>query len=404
MAHCAVNFYSGLGFYRRARMLHKGAKIIVNEYNGKLPESVKELMTIPGIGRYTASAIASIAYNISVPVVDGNVCRVLSRLKGIANNIKAPIFKDKLGWELADQIIKANGNVSSPGEINQALMELGATYCAPSGTGIEVEDPLRGFYLSTKLGLTIASELNGDGKQKFSDIPCSQCELCQNDGLSIAVDHITKHFKSSSGSEEDALRIGHSAFPLPPPKKEKREDVRSVAVICLKSEHLTKWLMIKRPSDGLLSNQWEFPAVCLASKIGDVATVSKSSRIKSICNFLSDVNTNGPSYLHDAHVMKFQIIFDTAITHIFSHVRHTSWVHYKSCVIDHTLLEEDKWWYSTDGKQELRLMSEENMKDVGITSEVKKILIAVQKAEKDIEKHKGKSATQMRKKAKNNLL
>ena len=76
--------------------------------------------------RFTASAIASIAFDKCVPVVDGNVCRVISRLKGVANNIKAPIFKDKIGWTLAEQIVTA-GDGKYAGEVNQALMELGAT-------------------------------------------------------------------------------------------------------------------------------------------------------------------------------------------------------------------------------------------------------------------------------------
>ena len=99
--------WAGLGFYRRARLLHQGAKHVVNEYQGELPQTVPELLKITGIGPYTASAIASIAFDVCVPVVDGNVCRVLSRLKGIANHIKAPILKDKLGWDLAEQIVRA---------------------------------------------------------------------------------------------------------------------------------------------------------------------------------------------------------------------------------------------------------------------------------------------------------
>ena len=143
--------WAGLGFYRRARMLHSGAKMIVDKYDGELPKTVDELMTIDGIGRYTASAISSIAHNQCVPVVDGNVCRVLARLTGVANHIKAPIFKDKLGWDLAKQIVEA-GDGQHAGEVNQALMELGATYCAPNGSGIDDRDPLKEFYRSTRIG------------------------------------------------------------------------------------------------------------------------------------------------------------------------------------------------------------------------------------------------------------
>ena len=218
----------GLGFYRRARLLHAGAKVVINNFNGTLPNTVDELITIKGIGRYTASAIASIAYNVPVAVLDGNVCRVLSRLKGVANHIKAPIFKDKLGWKLAEQIIHANGGTNSPGEINQALMELGATYCAPSGTGIDPSDPLREFYMSTKLGSDVGVAVRNNkiddfvGMRSKSFANC--CELCNNDAVLAIFTEISNELHDNIGfSVDDSRKIGHSSFPLNPPKKEKRE-------------------------------------------------------------------------------------------------------------------------------------------------------------------------------------
>ena len=83
------------------------------------------------------------------------MCRVLSRLKGIANHVKAPALKDVYGWELASDLVKA-GDGSCAGDLNQALMELGATFCAPSGTGTDPNDPLRDFYYSTRLGKALA--------------------------------------------------------------------------------------------------------------------------------------------------------------------------------------------------------------------------------------------------------
>ena len=102
----------------------------VNDYNGVVPNTVEELMKVEGIGRYTASAVASIAYGVEVPVVDGNVCRVLSRLTGIANHIKAPVLKDDLGWALAKRIIdvkpigkQKKESLGTPGEVNHATHE-----------------------------------------------------------------------------------------------------------------------------------------------------------------------------------------------------------------------------------------------------------------------------------------
>jgi A/G-specific adenine glycosylase len=112
--------WSGLGYYRRARMLHAAAKKIVRECSGKFPPTAIDLRGLPGIGRYTAAAIASIAFNQPVAVVDGNVERVLQRLMG------KPIRGEDL-WLAAQELLNRN----RPGDFNQALMELGATLCLP---------------------------------------------------------------------------------------------------------------------------------------------------------------------------------------------------------------------------------------------------------------------------------
>jgi A/G-specific adenine glycosylase len=126
--------WSGLGYYRRARMLHRGAQFVEREMQGKLPHTSVELRTLPGVGEYTAAAIASIAFGESVPVLDGNVERVLLRLIGkpeeksarararlvtIAGMLTPPARRGRI----------AHGN--APGDHNQAMMELGATICLP---------------------------------------------------------------------------------------------------------------------------------------------------------------------------------------------------------------------------------------------------------------------------------
>lgn len=111
----------GMGYYARARNLHRTAKEIQNSYGGYVPDDYKKLISLPGIGSYTAGAVGSIAFNKPLPVVDGNVKRVLCRLYGI----KKPVQK-KL-WKLAEDLIPEN----KPGEFNQALMELGALVCLP---------------------------------------------------------------------------------------------------------------------------------------------------------------------------------------------------------------------------------------------------------------------------------
>lgn len=119
--------WSGLGYYRRARMLRDGAKTVVERFRGKLPRSVDELLTIPGIGRYTAGAIASIAYDVAAPIVDGNVARVVSRLFGIEERIGSPaLMRD--AWTRAETLVDA---AKSPRDFNQGLMEIGALICKP---------------------------------------------------------------------------------------------------------------------------------------------------------------------------------------------------------------------------------------------------------------------------------
>ncbi|HEV2720541.1 MAG TPA: A/G-specific adenine glycosylase [Thermoanaerobaculia bacterium] len=108
--------WSGLGYYRRARMLRDGARAVVAR--GTMPRSVEELMTIPGVGRYTAGAIASIAFNDAAPIVDGNVARVLARVYA----------DDGDPWVHAEELVRA---AKSPRDLNQGLMELGALLCKP---------------------------------------------------------------------------------------------------------------------------------------------------------------------------------------------------------------------------------------------------------------------------------
>jgi A/G-specific adenine glycosylase len=118
--------WSGLGYYRRARMLHAGAKFLAGR-GGAMPRQPEELREIPGVGRYTAGAIASIAFDRPAAVVDGNVARVASRIEGLDD----PLGSGALAaaeWEWAERLV---GEAASPRALNQGLMELGARICKP---------------------------------------------------------------------------------------------------------------------------------------------------------------------------------------------------------------------------------------------------------------------------------
>ena len=117
--------WSGLGYYRRARLLHEGVREVVERYGGLVPDETNALRTLPGVGRYTAGAIGSIAFDRQAPVVDGNVARVLCRLFAIDTPAEAKETVRRL-WREAETLVQG----PRPGHLNQALMELGATLCS----------------------------------------------------------------------------------------------------------------------------------------------------------------------------------------------------------------------------------------------------------------------------------
>ncbi len=121
-----LKVWEGLGYYSRARNLHRAARIVVRDLRGRAPETLEGLRALPGIGRYTAGAVASIAFGLNEPVVDGNVERVLARVFALRTPLKEARTQKRL-WSLARRLIP-DGRAS---EFNQALMDLGATVCTP---------------------------------------------------------------------------------------------------------------------------------------------------------------------------------------------------------------------------------------------------------------------------------
>ena len=121
-----LKMWEGLGYYARARNLHRLAQVIVREHDGQFPTSAEALQRLPGIGRYTAAAIASIAFGERVAVLDGNVMRVLARVTDLAEDITQPTAQEQL-WQLAEAMLPAE----RAGDYNQALMDLGRRVCTP---------------------------------------------------------------------------------------------------------------------------------------------------------------------------------------------------------------------------------------------------------------------------------
>ena len=187
--------WEGLGYYSRARNLHAAAQVVVTEYGGRLPEGVEELRKLKGIGRYTAGAIASIAYDRPVPVLDGNVIRVLSRLLDLEDDVTVTQTRNTL-WQTAGTLVP----IERPGAYNQALMELGQTVCVPA-------------------------------------VP--RCHLCPLSGYCLA--------RARGTQLERPVR--------PPRRKIPHYDV-TAGVIWREDGHI---LIAQRPLDGLLGGLWEFP-------------------------------------------------------------------------------------------------------------------------------------------------
>lgn len=121
-----LHSWQGLGYYTRARNIHKAAQQIVNEYHGLFPDTYDSLLSLPGVGPYSAAAIASFAYGLRYPVVDGNVKRVIARFCGITESIDDPTIHDKIKTTAGDLLKGVN-----PGDFNQAIMNFGAIICKP---------------------------------------------------------------------------------------------------------------------------------------------------------------------------------------------------------------------------------------------------------------------------------
>jgi A/G-specific adenine glycosylase len=121
--------WAGLGYYRRARSLHAAAQDVVHNRNGEIPQTLDGLLNLAGVGRYTAGAIASIAYGQHAPIVDGNVVRVLGRVFLLQETLATPAGR-RIFWGLAERLVQG-GPASAAGAFNQAMMELGRTVCTP---------------------------------------------------------------------------------------------------------------------------------------------------------------------------------------------------------------------------------------------------------------------------------
>ncbi len=200
--------WEGLGYYTRVRNLQRAARQIVAEQGGKFPERFEEVLALPGIGRYTAGAICSLAFNQPTPIVDGNVVRVLTRLFGISADVGAKTTQARL-WEIAEALVRraAKRPVTecACSHLNQSLMELGAVLCTPRSPA---------------------------------------CSRCPAKALCVA---------DQTGQPE--------AFPV----KRARPAVTARRFVAFVVERAGKFLVRQRPAGGVNAGLWEFPNFELAA-------------------------------------------------------------------------------------------------------------------------------------------
>ena len=121
-----LKLWEGLGYYSRARNLHHAAQVVMRDFNGQIPSTLEGLLKLPGVGRYTAGAIASLAFHLDAPILDGNVIRVLTRVFAISTDVKEPATIARL-WQISESLLPRG----RAGLFNEALMDLGATICVP---------------------------------------------------------------------------------------------------------------------------------------------------------------------------------------------------------------------------------------------------------------------------------
>lgn len=199
-----LKMWEGLGYYARARNLHQAAKMMLDKFQGELPKDYETLQTLPGIGPYAAAAIASIAFNKEIPVVDGNVLRVFTRYWGISKDIRLTKVRDELFEKLRPEI---KGH--TPSSFNQGVMELGALICKP-------KKPLCGQCPLSENCLAFLNQLTHEIPYKSKKAPIPHYHI----GVGI----IRKKSKILIGKRKDTGMLG-GLWEFPGGKKKDEEPI-----------------------------------------------------------------------------------------------------------------------------------------------------------------------------------
>ncbi|KAG8003628.1 Adenine DNA glycosylase [Nibea albiflora] len=292
--------WAGLGYYSRGKRLHEGAQKVVSELNGQMPRTVDSLLKqLPGVGRYTAAAIGSIALGQVTGAVDGNLIRVLCRMRAIGADSTSPAVTEAL-WSLANVLV----DPERPGDFNQAMMELGARVCTPKSP-LCSQCPVQSHCHSYRK-VHVKQEENSRkllGKLDRKPLSLPDIEDCMNSGTCPLCP-----------SEPWDDELGVQNFPRKPAKKPPRvERTLTCVVIRPGEEGEDEYLLTQRPNKGLLAGLWEFPSLLQEEKTSDV------KQKQALCSEISR--------LLGTRLTDSLLQYVGEVVHVFSHIHQTYVVH-----------------------------------------------------------------------------
>ncbi|KAJ4353487.1 uncharacterized protein N0V89_005217 [Didymosphaeria variabile] len=397
-----LSVWKGLGYYSRATRLHEGAKAVISmqpSQSCKIPSGVVELQKIPGIGRYTAGAVSSIAFGEAEPVLDGNVARVLSRQLGLYVDAKDKKSTDAF-WEVADQLVKSvaghpeKGRSKTPGQWNQAIMELGSTICTPKPKCDEC--PIRRTCRVYAEGETLSIKKAAATEVPDIEDACTLCQQLDTEDLATAPEEhdddeddvpakpakrqkteqkqsnkLSNYFTSSAPKPKPATPTPSTSTSSPPPstkrktptatpaqakriaiycslfpkKMPKKAVPEEDAVVCIieaaQEDGQSKWFIEQRPAKGLLASLWQFPQQTLPNT--DMAHTA-ATRKAAARAYVESLDL-GAVISNTVHLQELG-----SLVHVFTHLKLTMHVVHLRFGIDGKMLEETsgRKWVETE--------------------------------------------------------
>lgn len=315
--------------------------------SSNIPSTATELLKqLPGVGRYTAGAIASIAFGECTGVVDGNVIRVLSRLCSIGALSSSNQAVEKF-WELANKLVPED----RPGDFNQALMEFGATLCTPQSPQCHT-CPLRKHCSALKQveehKVSASMLLSGKGIKSSGGIrddivsDIEECKLCLPSALWDA-------------------SLGVCNYPQKAKKKQPKEETLAVAILERASKFESRFLIVQRPKTGLLAGLWEFPNTPIESSLPE------TGMFKALGNFLE---SKLGLFLEQKNLKSIG-----EVSHQFSHIHHKYVVYAYKYTGDETTATQDN--------SEIKWISRDDIDKAALSTAMRKVFTAFEKNNKN---------------------